>query len=140
MRRQRPLGQRALRACRRYTTELGAAYQGDSLRLLTAVPEGSVQAVITSPPFALKTKKQYGNPTEDEYLDWFLAFVPELRRVLAEDGSLVIDIGGAWMPGSPTRSIYQFELLIAWFVNTGSSLRRSSIGTTERSCRGQRSG
>jgi len=25
----------------------------------------------------------------------------------------VIDIGGAWMPGTPTRSIYQFELLVS---------------------------
>lgn len=107
------LSQRAFRSCRRYTTGLGAAYHGDSLQLLTAIPDESVQAIITSPPFALKTKKQYGNPTQDKYLAWFLAFAPEFRRVLTNDGSLVIDIGGAWMPGSPTRSIYQFELLVA---------------------------
>ena len=28
-------------------------------------------------------------------------------------GGLVIDIGGAWKPGTPTRSLYHFELLIA---------------------------
>src|SRR5205085_9262294 len=27
-------------------------------------------------------------------------------------GSLVVEIGGAWMPGYPTRSIYHFELLV----------------------------
>ena len=104
---------RDLRARQRYRTRLGAAYHGDSAELLTALPDASVQAIVTSPPFALKSKKQYGNPSEDEYVDWFLGFVPEFTRVLKEDGSIVIDIGGAWMPRSPTRSIYQFELLVA---------------------------
>ena len=107
------MSQRELRSHQRYRTRLGVAYHGDSADLLTALPDASVQAIITSPPFALKRKKRYGNPAEDEYLAWFLRFVPEFRRVLRDDGSLVIDIGGAWMPGSPTRSIYQFELLIA---------------------------
>jgi DNA modification methylase len=107
------ISQRAFQARRRYRTARGAAYQGDSLELLTALPDGSVSAIVTSPPFALKRKKKYGNPTEDKYLDWFLAFAPEFRRVLRENGSLVIDIGGAWMPRSPTRSIYQFELLVS---------------------------
>ena len=107
------MSQRQFREQLRYRTQHGAAYHGDSLELLTALPDASVQVIITSPPFALKRKKRYGNPAEDEYLGWFLQFIPEFRRVLADDGSLVIDIGGAWMPGSPTRSIYQFELLIA---------------------------
>jgi DNA modification methylase len=105
--------QREFQSHQRYRTALGAAYHGDSTGLLTALPAASIQAIVTSPPFALRRKKQYGNPAEDAYLEWFLAFVPEFRRVLKEDGSLVIDIGGAWLPGSPTRSVYQFELLVA---------------------------
>jgi DNA modification methylase len=100
---KRSMSQRAFRARRRYRTTFGSAYEGDALELLTAVRGNSVQAIVTSPPFALKTKKQYGNPTQDEYVEWFRGFVPEFRRVLKKDGSLVIDIGGAWMPGSPTR-------------------------------------
>lgn len=111
--RDKAMTQRAFKARARYKTDFGAACHGDSLELLTALPDDSVQAIITSPPFALKSKKQYGNPSQDKYLEWFLQFAPEFRRVLKPDGSLVIDIGGAWMPGSPTRSIYQFELLIA---------------------------
>lgn len=96
----------------RYRTEFGSAYQGDALNLLSAIDDESVQAIITSPPFALKRKKEYGNPPEDEYGEWFLGFAREFYRILREDGSLVIEIGGAWMPKSPTRSIYQFDLLI----------------------------
>jgi site-specific DNA-methyltransferase (cytosine-N4-specific) len=36
-----------------------------------------------------------------------------MKRVLKDKGSLVIDIGGAWKPGMPTRSLYHFELLIS---------------------------
>src|SRR5262249_17882627 len=38
---------------------------------------------------------------------------PHLHRLLKEHGSLVLDIGGAWQPGQPTRSLYHFELLVA---------------------------
>jgi site-specific DNA-methyltransferase (cytosine-N4-specific) len=103
----------------RYTTELGSAYQGDALDLLSALADESVQAVITSPPFALKRKKEYGNPPEDRYGEWFLAFANEFHRILKPNGSLVIEIGGAWMPKSPTRSIYQFELLVDLVRNGG---------------------
>ena len=97
---------------KRYETELGTAYQGNSLDLLPGINDNSVQAIITSPPFALKRKKAYGNPAEHEYIEWFFQFVDEFQRVLTDDGSLVIEVGGAWLPGSPTRSVYQFELLI----------------------------
>ena len=38
---------------------------------------------------------------------------------MASDGSLVVDIGGAWIRGSPTRSIYHFELLVALVRDLG---------------------
>src|SRR5438132_1096062 len=44
-----------------YRTDLGAAYAADSLELMKALPDGSVNAVITSPPYALHFKKEYGN-------------------------------------------------------------------------------
>ena len=36
-----------------------------------------------------------------------------LERVLKEDGSFVLNIGGSYNQGSPTRSLYHFKLLIA---------------------------
>jgi DNA modification methylase len=61
----------------------------------------------------LHFKKEYGNADQGEYVGWFLPFANQFRRVLKDDGSLVLDIGGAWQPGQPTRSLYHFELLIA---------------------------
>ena len=95
-----------------YSTKLGDAYVGDSKELLKALPDCSVSLVLTSPPFALRRKKNYGNVDAENYVEWFRPFSKEVLRVLKDDGSFVIEIGGAWMLGHPTRSIYHYELLI----------------------------
>lgn len=95
-----------------YSKNYGAAYLGDSLKILRNMKDDCVNLILTSPPFALTRKKEYGNKSAEEYVDWFLNFAKEFRRVLTEDGSLVIDLGGAYLPGYPVRSIYQFELLV----------------------------
>lgn len=96
-----------------YKTNLGAAYCGDSRDLSRELPDSSVNLIVTSPPYALHFKKEYGNVEKSEYVAWFLDFAREFRRILADDGSLVIDIGGSYEAGTPTRSLYQFRLLIA---------------------------
>ncbi len=95
-----------------YQKEYGAAYLGDGLELIQHLPDKSVNLIVTSPPFALTRKKEYGNKSADEYVDWFLGFSCQFKRVLIDDGSLVIDLGGAYLPGYPVRAIYQFELLV----------------------------
>ena len=47
-----------------YTTRRGAAYCGDSLKLLAA--DDSINLVVTNPPFALQRKKEYGNKDQSE--------------------------------------------------------------------------
>lgn len=93
-------------------TALGVAYLGDSIEVMKRCEPESVNLIMTSPPFALTRKKDYGNEQEDAYLDWFRDFASQFHRVLKDDGSLVIDLGGAWKPGLPVRSLYHFKLLI----------------------------
>jgi DNA modification methylase len=96
-----------------YRTKLGRIYLGDALNVMAnEIEEHSVDLIMTSPPFGLVRKKDYGNVDAPEYLDWFRPFAELFKRVLKENGSLVIDIGGSWMPGQPTRSLYHFKLLI----------------------------
>jgi len=95
-----------------YATDYGAAYLGDSLELIKRLPDASINLIMTSPPFALITKKAYGNADPSKYIEWFKPFAHEFWRVLREDGSLVIHIGGTWDRGRPTRSLYHFELLL----------------------------
>jgi len=95
-----------------YYTDYGQAYLGDSLELMKQFPDSSVNLILTSPPFALTRQKEYGNKQEQAYIDWFLEFSKEFYRLITDNGSLVIDLGGAYLPGHPVRSIYQYELLV----------------------------
>lgn len=95
-----------------YETPWGGAYVADSLELMRSLDGDSVDLVMTSPPFALKRKKEYGNKDAREYVDWFMPFAYEVFRILKPTGSFVIDLGGAWNAGVPTRALYQYQLLI----------------------------
>jgi site-specific DNA-methyltransferase (cytosine-N4-specific) len=95
-----------------YETKKGQAYHGDSRELLTELPESSIDLVVTSPPFALRRKKDYGNKNPEEYNDWFMDFAEEVERVLTDEGSFVVDIGGGWEKGKAIRSLYHFKLLV----------------------------
>lgn len=95
-----------------YTTALGKAYLGDAQEILASIAADSIQLVLTSPPFALRRKKAYGNVDADEYVEWFLPFAREIYRVLRNDGSFVMDLGGAWNRGSGTRSLFPYHLIL----------------------------
>jgi DNA modification methylase len=102
-----------------YVTEMGSAYVADSRELLASLPEGSVNLVVTSPPYALHFQKAYGNVAKGEYVSWFLPFAKEIKRVLRDDGSFVLNLGGSYNPGLPTRSIYHFKLAVALVEELG---------------------
>jgi DNA modification methylase len=94
-------------------TDYGSILEGNSLEyLFHHAKPNSVDLVMTSPPFGLVKRKSYGNEDADAYCQWFRPFAEGIHRVLKDDGSLVIDIGGAWKQGNPTRSLYHFKLLL----------------------------
>jgi DNA modification methylase len=95
-----------------YLTRKGKTYVGDSSDLLKELPDQSIDLVITSPPFALRRQKAYGNVEETEYVEWIKPFAYEIFRVLKDSGSFVLDIGGAYRQGVPSRSLYNFRVLI----------------------------
>jgi DNA modification methylase len=102
-----------------YLTDSGAAYCGDSAELLSQLPDSSINLVFTSPPFALQRQKAYGNKDQADYVDWLAAFAREVRRVLKDDGSFVLDLGGSYEKGTPARSLYNFRVLIKFCDDIG---------------------
>jgi site-specific DNA-methyltransferase (cytosine-N4-specific) len=104
-----------------YRTKLGSAYLGEALDVARSLPDASVNLVLTSPPFPLtfQKKKPYGAVAIDVYISWLLPIADELKRLLTPDGSFVIDLGGVWNKGLPTRSLYQSYLLIALHEKVG---------------------
>src|SRR5579864_8170967 len=87
-----------------HQTKFGRVILGDALNILKRMADKSVDLIVTSPPYGLVRKKEYGNVDANRYVDWFRPFGDAFHRVLKDNGSLVIDIGGAWNAGQPTRS------------------------------------
>jgi site-specific DNA-methyltransferase (cytosine-N4-specific) len=102
-----------------YTTQNGAAYAGDSRKLLEELDDSSVDLVITSPPFALQRQKAYGNKDQSEYLDWLMDFARLVHAKLKPTGSFVMDVGGAYQKGVPARSLYHLRLPIRFCDEIG---------------------
>jgi len=100
-------------------TDLGAAYCAQAEDVLDQLPAESVNLVITSPPYALHFKKAYGNVDQKDYVDWLVGFGDRIRRVLKPDGSFVLNIGGSWTPGSPTRSLCHLEVPVEFVRRKG---------------------
>ena len=105
-----------------YKTSHGTCLCGDSLKLLSKIEDASINLVVTSPPFALQRKKSYGNEEQEQYVDWLCQFGEIVYKKLRDDGSFVIDIGGAYESGTPSYSLYQFRALIKLCDEIGFSL------------------
>jgi len=94
-----------------HNTKYGQIILGDSLDHMRSLRQGSINLIVTSPPFGLVRKKDYGNVESHEYVDWFRPFSEQFKRILKTNGSLVIDIGGAWIPGQ-LRRVINYEMLL----------------------------
>lgn len=67
-------------------------HAGDCIDVLSTLPEKSVDAVVTSPPYAMQRKSTYGGIPEKDYPAWTVAWMEQVRRVLKDDGSVIINI------------------------------------------------
>ena len=74
---------------------------------------GKVDLILTSPPYPLVVPKKYGNLQGQEYLEWIQSLAPKFADLLSETGSLIMEIGNAWNPKSPTMSTLPLETLMA---------------------------
>ena len=105
-----------------YKTEFGALFCADGLEFMRQLPDNSIDLVVTSPPYALHFKKEYGNASQQDYIDWFMPFASEIKRLIKPSGSFVFNIGGSWQPGLPVRSLYHYRLLLALVDKIGYDL------------------
>src|SRR5699024_10729669 len=52
-------------------------YVGDCVEVMAALPAESVDAIVTSPPYAMQRKSTYGGIPESEYPAWTVAWMDE---------------------------------------------------------------
>lgn len=67
-------------------------HHGDCIDIMASLPAESVDAIVTSPPYAEQRKSTYGGIPEKDYPAWTVAWMGEARRLLKPDGSVIINI------------------------------------------------
>jgi site-specific DNA-methyltransferase (adenine-specific) len=75
-------------------------YHGDCLDVLARLPHGSVDVVVTSPPYNLgvRYRTYQDSLSGEDYLAWTGSWVRAVARVLSPGGSLFLNVGS-----KPTR-------------------------------------
>jgi site-specific DNA-methyltransferase (adenine-specific) len=70
-------------------------YLGDSVDVLGRLAAGSISAIVTSPPYNLGIRYRTYDDTmpREQYLAWTDEWVRQATHVLADDGSLFLNVG-----------------------------------------------
>ncbi len=92
------------------TLPLDSIICGDALQVLRTFPDGFVDLIVTSPPYADKRKNSYGGIHPDRYVQWFLPIAQELKRVLKPTGTFMLNIKEGVSNGE--RETYVLELIL----------------------------
>lgn len=81
----------------------------DCVQAMAQIPKGSVDVVVTSPPYNLGIK--YANYDDKrsakEYLKWCQTWASGIKDVLKEDGSLFLNLGAA-----PSNPLIPHDLIV----------------------------
>jgi site-specific DNA-methyltransferase (adenine-specific) len=82
----------------------------DCIQGMQALPDASVDIVVTSPPYNLGIKyaKYDDNRIRSEYLAWCREWASEVKRVLVDKGSFFLNLGA-----SPSDPLLPHELVVA---------------------------
>lgn len=110
-------------------------WHGDALEVLRALPAASVDCCVTSPPYY--GLRDYGEPgqygaesTPGEYVGTMRQVFAEVRRVLADDGTLWLNLGDSYSangkPGPP-KTLLGIPWRVALAVQSDGWKLRNSI-------------
>ncbi len=74
--------------------ETGQIINGDCIEVMKTLPEGSIDLIITSPPYNANIKyDEYNDGLEmDEYWDFTINWLSEAFRVLKDDGRIAVNV------------------------------------------------
>ena len=76
---------------------------------MTELESDSIDLVVTSPPYNLgiRYRSYDDNSARDSFLEWCEKWAREVLRVLREDGSFFLNLGG-----SPSNPLLPHQLLL----------------------------
>lgn len=105
-----PAYQKLLRARRGtailiYSVDDGLALWAHAEDAASVIEKGSVSLICLSPPYP-SIKREYGTLGVPEWLSWMKRLTLLWKELLAEDGTLAVNLMDCFVPGTPTLSPY----------------------------------
>ena len=113
--------------------------QGDCLEKMKDIPDRSVDIIVTSPPYniGIKYSKYEDKKPTTEYLDWLERIANDCKRVLKDDGSFFLNIGGKpsnhWIPfdvADRFRKHYNLQNSFHWVKSI--AITKNDVGNNNK--------
>jgi len=104
-----------------FSTRLGVALWSNCRTIFGQWNE-PICLALTSPPYPLRSPRAYGNPATEEYTDFLCATLEPVVRHLMPGGNVALSLGDVFEQGSPAKSTYIEELILAFRKRLGLSL------------------
>jgi DNA modification methylase len=102
-----------------FSTELGVAVWGSCFDSFDGLDE-DIAVCITSPPYPLSKPRNYGNPNQDEWVDFVCRALEPIVKRLIPGGNIAVNLSeDIFVPGSPARSLYKEKFIIAMAERLG---------------------
>lgn len=115
-----------------WSSDRGELRLSDAMELLGSLADGSVDLVVTDPPYAISKDEWDEFESIDAYLDWCDLWLAEVERVLADHGSAYVCGFSEILADVKARSARRFAGGCRWLVwyyrnkaNLGSDWGRS---------------
>ncbi len=114
-----------------HKSELGELWRADVMELLGGLEDGSVDLVVTDPPYAIGKDAWDVFASQEVYVDWCDAWLAEVERVLTPSGSAYVCGFSEILAEIKARSGPRFKACrwLVWFyknkANLGSDWGRS---------------
>ena len=96
-----------------FSTALGIALWGSCSDVFNKLDE-PIALCLTSPPYPLARARAYGNPNEEQFVDWICDMLGPIVKNLIPGGSVVLNVSNdIFLKGSPARSLYRERMVLA---------------------------
>lgn len=120
-----------------YSDDQVTLHLGDALDVARTLSDGAADCIITSPPYyGLRdygVEGQYGlESSPAEYVERMRALFAELRRVLADDGTLWINIGDSYASTATNNGGYSDKSTLTGFTSPDTKGRRANTAALPR--------
>ena len=102
-----------------FSTELGVAIWSSWESVFPRL-DMPIAFTISSPPYALRKPRAYGNPKPEEYVDFVVRAFEPIVRNLIPGGVIALNISqDLYEAGMPARSLYRERLMLALHEKLG---------------------